>query len=133
MHLAMLNMTAKWNWVLLISGPLVALPAAQARLQAAAHDDLRDYLKKEMRELRIPGMQVAVIRHQKIVFLAALGIAEVGNAVPVSNKTVFAKVSGVQRGAALVGALHLTPSRAQGHLYILGIPWNCASYAAVDV
>jgi CubicO group peptidase (beta-lactamase class C family) len=32
---------------------------------------------------------VAVVRHHKIVFLAALGIAEVGNGVPVTNKTVF--------------------------------------------
>jgi len=50
MHLAMLNMTVKWNWILLISGALAALLAGQARLQAAdAHDDLRNYLKKEMR------------------------------------------------------------------------------------
>jgi hypothetical protein len=76
-------MTAKWKWIPLISGALVALLAGQTRLEAAdGHDGLRDYLKKEMRELRIPGMQVAVVRHQKIVFLAALGMAEVGNAVP---------------------------------------------------
>jgi len=83
-------MMAKWKRIPLISGALVALLAGQPRLQAAeAHDDLRDYLKKEMRELRIPGMQVAVVRHQKIVFLAALGLAEVGNAVPVTDETVF--------------------------------------------
>jgi len=72
----------------LISGALFAVLAGPTRLQAG-HEDLRDYLKKEMRELRIPGMQVAVVRRQKIVFLAALGIAEIGNAVPVTNKTVF--------------------------------------------
>jgi hypothetical protein len=62
----MLNMTAKWKWIPLISGALVVLLAGPTRLQAAdVHDDLRDYLKKEMRKLRIPGMQVAVVRHQK--------------------------------------------------------------------
>jgi CubicO group peptidase (beta-lactamase class C family) len=82
-------MRAKWKWIPFISGALVALLAGQTRLRAADHDDLRDTLKQEMRELRIPGMQVAVVRHQKIVFLVALGMAEVGNAVPVTNKTVF--------------------------------------------
>jgi len=79
----MLNMTAKWKWIPLISGALLVLFAGQTRLQAAdAHDGLRDYLKKKMHELGIPGMQVAVVRHQKIVFLEALGIAEVGNENP---------------------------------------------------
>jgi len=83
-------MMAKWKWIPLISGALVVLLAGQPRLQAAdRHYGPRDYLKKETRELRIPGMQVAVVRHRRIVFLAALGIAEVGNAVPVTNKTVF--------------------------------------------
>ena len=80
-------MTAKWMWTPLVS---VALLAGQSRSQAAeAPSCLQEYLKKEMHELHIPGMQVAVVRHQRIVFLAALGIAEVGNAVPVTNKTVF--------------------------------------------
>jgi CubicO group peptidase (beta-lactamase class C family) len=80
----------KWKWIAWICGALVVFLAAQTRLQAAeAQSGLQDYLKKEMRELRIPGMQVAVVRNHKIVFLAALGLAEVGNDVPVTNKTVF--------------------------------------------
>jgi CubicO group peptidase (beta-lactamase class C family) len=83
-------MTAKWKWLPLISGALVVLLAGQTRLHAAdAQNSLRGYLKKEMRDLGIPGMQVAVVRHQKIVFLASLGIAELGNTVPVTNNTVF--------------------------------------------
>jgi hypothetical protein len=94
MHLAMRNMTANWNRILLISGALVALLAGQTHLQAAeGRERLRDYLRKEMRELRIPGMQVAVVRHQKIVFLEALGMAEIGNAVPVTDKTVISIAS----------------------------------------
>ena len=74
----------------MIFGALVVLLAGQAHLQAAdSLNGLRDYLKKEMQELHIPGMQVAVIKHQKIVFLEALGVAEIGNDVLVTNKTVF--------------------------------------------
>src|ERR1700723_326160 len=86
----MLDTTAKWKRMFWISGALGVLLAGLTRsLAADTSDDVRDYLNQEMRELRIPGMQVAVARHQKIVFLTALGMAEVGNAVPVTNRTVF--------------------------------------------
>src|SRR5258708_1592817 len=131
----MLKMTTKWKWIPLISGALLALLAGQTRLQAAdVHDDLRDYLKKEMRELRIPGMQVAVVRHQKIVFLGALGIAEVGNAVPVTNKTVFPIASATKAftGVALMqlvenGKLELAAPISR---YLDGLP---ASWQKVTI
>jgi len=111
----------------LICGVLVVLLAGQTRSQAAdTPTGLRDYLKKEMRELRIPGMQVAVVRHQKIVFLAALGIAEVGNAVPVTNKTVFSIASATKAftGVALMqlvedGKLELGAPISR---YLVGLP-----------
>jgi CubicO group peptidase (beta-lactamase class C family) len=120
-------MTTKWRWIPLIAGALVVLLVGQSRLQAAeASDRLRDYLKKEMRELRIPGMQVAVVRHQKIVFLEALGIAEIGNAVPVTNKTVFPIASATKAftGVALMqlvenGKLELAAPISR---YLSGLP-----------
>jgi len=123
----MLHMPAKWKWIPLICGVLVVLLAGQTRSQAAdTPTGLRDYLKKEMRELRIPGMQVAVVRHQKIVFLAALGIAEVGNAVPVTNKTVFSIASATKAftGVALMqlvedGKLELGAPISR---YLVGLP-----------
>lgn len=48
-----------------------------------------NYLKRTMRELHIPGMQVAVIQHRRIVFHTALGLAEIGNSVPVTEASVF--------------------------------------------
>jgi len=123
----MLNMPAKCTWIPLICGVLVVLLAGQTRSQAAdTPTGLQDYLKKEMRELRIPGMQVAVVRHQKIVFLAALGIAEVGNAVPVTNKTVFSIASATKAftGVALMqlvedGKLELGAPISR---YLVGLP-----------
>ena len=73
--LAILKMTAKWWWAPLFSGALVVLLAGQA-----------------------------VVQHQKIVFLAALGIAEVCNAETVTNKTVFSIASATKAftGVALM-------------------------------
>jgi CubicO group peptidase (beta-lactamase class C family) len=71
-------------------------------------------------------MQVTVVRHQKIVFLAALGMAEVGNAMPVTKKTVFAIASATKAftGVALMqlvenGKLELAAPISR---YIDGLP-----------
>jgi CubicO group peptidase (beta-lactamase class C family) len=42
-----------------------------------------------MQKHRIPGLQVAVVRHGKIVLLGAYGLANVEHSVPVTNETVF--------------------------------------------
>ena len=60
-------MTTKSKWRPWISGALLAFAFAQTALHAAdAQDGVRDYLQKEMRELGIPGMQMAIIQHQKV-------------------------------------------------------------------
>jgi CubicO group peptidase (beta-lactamase class C family) len=46
-------------------------------------------LRREMRERRIPGLQVAVVRRGKIVLLRSFGVADIQNSVPVTNKSIF--------------------------------------------
>jgi len=50
---------------------------------------LRAHLANEMRKARIPGMQVAVARQGKVVFLETFGVADVENTVRATNSTVF--------------------------------------------
>ena len=46
-----------------------------SRTRAAARDDsLRTYLQTEMREQKIPGLQIAIVRGDRIVFRGAYGI-----------------------------------------------------------
>lgn len=49
----------------------------------------RAHLTREMRKAQIPGMQVAVTRRGRVVFLETFGIADVENTVPAKNSTVF--------------------------------------------
>jgi CubicO group peptidase (beta-lactamase class C family) len=42
-----------------------------------------------MRKRRIPGLQVAVVRHGQIVLLGAYGLASIQDSVPVTNHTRF--------------------------------------------
>lgn len=47
-------------------------------------------LKREMRERKIPGLQVAVVSRGRIVLLRSYGVADIQHEVPVSAKTIFA-------------------------------------------
>jgi CubicO group peptidase (beta-lactamase class C family) len=61
-------------------------PLAVARSKA---DDVEILLRREMQERRIPGLQIAVVHHGKIVLLRSFGIANIQNSVPVTNQIVF--------------------------------------------
>ncbi len=67
------------------------LPAQSAtRSRTAARDDsLRTYLQTEMRERKIPGLQIAVVRSGKVVLRGAYGTANLQYALPVTDTTVF--------------------------------------------
>jgi len=51
------------------------------------------FLRKEMKERHIPGMQVAVVQHGKLVLTRAYGLADVQHSVPVTTKTPFSIAS----------------------------------------
>jgi CubicO group peptidase (beta-lactamase class C family) len=53
-------------------------------------DGLEVFLKDQMRRRHLPGLQIAVVRRGEIVLLAAYGLANIQDSVPVTNHTVFA-------------------------------------------
>lgn len=68
-----------------LAGLFLALPA-----QAQSPDDgVTAFLKDKMRQEQIPALQVAVVRHGKVVKLAAYGTANIENAVPASDESIF--------------------------------------------
>ncbi len=52
--------------------------------------DVESFLKREMKELRIPAMQVAVVQQGKIVLNKSYGWANLQDSLPANNKSVFA-------------------------------------------
>jgi CubicO group peptidase (beta-lactamase class C family) len=52
-------------------------------------DSLDKFLRDQMSQLRIPGMQVAVVQHGKITLLKSYGIANLQDSVLVTNRSVF--------------------------------------------
>lgn len=74
---------------LLASALLVSSVAHDIAAQTRAANDVQDdsveaFLRAEMQHRGIPGMQVAVVRHGRIVLLGAYGMAnvETGNGSP---------------------------------------------------
>lgn len=51
--------------------------------------EIMAYLKKEMNDQKIPGLQIAVIKNNKVLFSESLGIANVEFMVPVTHRTKF--------------------------------------------
>ena len=68
---------------------LATVAASRSALAQAPSPGLRTYLAGEMRKARIPGMQIAVVRQERIEFLEHFGLADIENAVPVTGATVF--------------------------------------------
>lgn len=60
------------------------------RAQASSPTDSLDlFLTAKMQQLRIPGLQLAVVRHGQVVKLAQYGLANVQDSVPVTRRTRF--------------------------------------------
>jgi CubicO group peptidase (beta-lactamase class C family) len=51
--------------------------------------DVETLLRREMRERRIPGLQVAVVRRGKVALLRSLGVADIQHSVPVTDQSIF--------------------------------------------
>jgi CubicO group peptidase (beta-lactamase class C family) len=83
----------------------MSLLATSTQLHASdAPRGLARLLKSEMQARRIPGMQVAVVRHGQVVLLEALGFADVEHHVRVTEGTVFPLASATKAftGVALM-------------------------------
>lgn len=70
---------------------IYALPLSQALAgnSETANQQTRSFIQNAMREQRIPGLQIAVIRHQQVVLSENFGMANVENQIPVTSTTLF--------------------------------------------
>ncbi|TSD72261.1 serine hydrolase [Janthinobacterium sp. KBS0711] len=67
---------------------LAAIPTSQAQASRAEHD-IAAFVRSEMQERQIPGLQLAVIQHGKIVLKRNFGLASVQYQVPVTDASLF--------------------------------------------
>lgn len=73
----------------------VPLPAAAQRagLPAAAPEGLRgldDYIRQGLVAWKVPGLAIAVVKDDSVVYARGFGVRDVGTRAPVDERTVFA-------------------------------------------
>ena len=68
---------------------LVILSLLVFVIQPVTSAQVEPLIQREMRERRIPGVQVAVVKDGKIVLRKSFGTADIQHSLPVTNKTVF--------------------------------------------
>jgi CubicO group peptidase (beta-lactamase class C family) len=78
----------------LIAGAAALLASAgTARAQKPAATDLRSfdaYAAKAMKDWKVPGMAIAIVRNDSVVFAKGYGVRKLGDPTPVDPHTVFA-------------------------------------------
>ncbi len=73
---------------------------------------LDQYIKQMMQERRIPGLQLAVVQHGKVVKLQNYGLANIQDSIPVNNETLF-PINSITKAFVGVAVMQLV---AQGKL-----------------
>lgn len=74
-------------WVGVLGLAVAVQPAAS---QSAPLQDLEAYIEQGMRDWEIPGLAIAVIRGDSVVFSQGYGVRELGSPEPVDVHTIFA-------------------------------------------
>lgn len=78
-------------------------PVSKAEAQKVA---IERVVKEEMSARGIPGLQITIVRHDKIVFAGAYGMANIAAATPVTDRTVFS-FNSISKAFAGVAAMQL--------------------------
>ncbi|GAA4033752.1 hypothetical protein GCM10022409_17570 [Hymenobacter glaciei] len=68
---------------------LLACTCLQRAEAQAPADSVDLFIAAKMRQLRIPGLQLAVVRHGQVVKLGHYGLANIQDSIPVSRKSRF--------------------------------------------
>lgn len=135
-------MTNRREFFLGAAGGLVTMAlngTAQADVRESQKSlaGLRAYLANEMRKAQIPGMQVAVARQGKVVFLETFGVADVENAVPATNSTVF-QIASCTKALVGVAVMQLVESGkldlaapVSRYLKDLPLPWQAVTVGQI--
>jgi CubicO group peptidase (beta-lactamase class C family) len=113
----------------------IADARAPSGLQAGNKKIVIDRLvQREMISRGIPGLQITIVRHRKIVFTGVYGQANIENATPVTEQTAF-PINSISKAFAGVAAMQLVEAGrlkldAPLATYLEGLP---ASWRSITV
>ena len=112
---------------LCLGGLLLLISSGFLRAEAQAPADSVDlFLAAKMRQLRIPGLQLAVVRHGQVVKSAQYGLASLQDSIPVTRTTRFS-INSITKAFVGVAAMQLVEAgkldlAAPASRYLPGLP-----------
>ena len=70
---------------------LLALSSGQfSYAQEAPSKDLDEYINKALKDWDVPGLAIAIVKNDQMVFAKGYGVRKFGDPTPVDEKTLFA-------------------------------------------
>lgn len=112
MHAAARRMPSLALAPALLASALLA-SALPARAQAGPLAGLDGYINAAMRDWEVPGLAIAVVRDDSVIFARGYGVREAGGREPVDEQTLFAIASTTK--AMTVGALGMLVDEGRLH------------------
>src|SRR5215472_1554026 len=88
----------------LVAVPLGAMRPAEARAQEP-YPGLTDYVTKAVQAWKIPGLAVAIVRNDSVVYAKGFGVLAAGSTTPVNEKTLFEIGSSSKAFTATIAAM----------------------------
>jgi len=67
---------------------VVVFPTTQAQEAPLAGFD--DYVNKALRDWQVPGLAIAIVKNDQVVFAKGYGVRKLGDPAPVNERTLFA-------------------------------------------
>ena len=111
----------------------VAVPAQHTARVSPSRDVVDSLIRAEMARRRIPGLQLAVVQHGRIVKSANYGLANVQDSVPVTSRTTFT-INSITKAFVGVAAMQLIEegrldlaAPVSGYLTDLPPAWRAAT------
>ena len=83
-------MTSGRKFLASVSLALLLVAASSVVAQPAQLAGFDEYALKAMKDWEVPGMAIAVVKDDKIVFAKGYGVKKIGEAAPVDDRTIFA-------------------------------------------
>src|SRR5260370_25425382 len=75
----------------LIALLLLVLPSSQfGYAQEAPSKDFDDYINKALKDWDVPGLAIAIVKNDQIVFAKGYGVRKLGESTAIDEKTMFA-------------------------------------------
>ena len=88
-----------------VSAMLIAAAPASARAQAKPFAGLDDYIASAMKDWKVPGVAVGIVRNDSVVYMKGFGVRTLGRPEKVDEHTLFALASDSKQFTGMLMAM----------------------------